>query len=85
MKCLSLFSSGGLAETYFDQIGINVVLANELIPERCKFYKHIQKETSKSQKNIGKARMYLASACCEHLFTCIWRLILKNGYSRVGT
>ena len=37
IKCLSLFSSAGLAETYFKEIGIEVVLANELIKNRCEF------------------------------------------------
>ena len=31
IKCLSLFSSAGLAEAYFKEIGSEVVLANELI------------------------------------------------------
>ena len=41
LKCLSLFCSGGLAETYFEEIGIEVVLANELREDRCAFYKHL--------------------------------------------
>jgi DNA (cytosine-5)-methyltransferase 1 len=44
-KCLSLFSSGGLAETYFEELGIEVVLANELDPIRCQFYKHLYPST----------------------------------------
>ncbi len=35
----SLFSSAGIAETYFDEVGINVVAANELIQERADLYK----------------------------------------------
>jgi DNA (cytosine-5)-methyltransferase 1 len=45
LKCLSLFCSGGLAESYFDEIGIDVVLANEIDPLRCKFYKHLYPST----------------------------------------
>ena len=40
IKCLSLFSCAGMAETYFKEVGIEVVLANELNKERCNFYKH---------------------------------------------
>jgi DNA (cytosine-5)-methyltransferase 1 len=45
IKCLSLFCSGGLAETYFEEIGIEVVLANEKDPIRCKFYKNLYPNT----------------------------------------
>ena len=31
LKCLSLFSNVGMAETYFEEIGIDVVIANELL------------------------------------------------------
>ena len=30
---LSLFSGGGICETYFEQIGIHIAVANELLPE----------------------------------------------------
>uniref|UniRef100_UPI0037DBFECC DNA cytosine methyltransferase n=1 Tax=Methanobrevibacter smithii TaxID=2173 RepID=UPI0037DBFECC len=38
IKGASMFSGGGIAETYFDKAGINIVVANELIPKRGKFY-----------------------------------------------
>ena len=38
---LSLFANVGIAETYLKQIGFPVVLANELLPERVKFYEHL--------------------------------------------
>ena len=41
INALSLFSNVGIAETYLDQIGINVVLANEIEPQRVKFYEHL--------------------------------------------
>jgi len=41
LKCLSLFSNAGIAEAYFEKIGVEVVLANELLEERAKFYKHL--------------------------------------------
>lgn len=45
IKCLSLFSNVGMAETYFSNIGIDVVLANELLKERADFYKNLYPET----------------------------------------
>jgi len=41
MKGVSLFSSAGIAETYFGQIGIDIVVANELIPERANLYSSV--------------------------------------------
>lgn len=35
---LSLFSGGGIAETYFEEIGVNIAVANEIIPKRAEFY-----------------------------------------------
>ena len=40
-KALSLFSSVGIAETYFEKHGIEVLLANELLPERVAFHRHL--------------------------------------------
>lgn len=45
LKCLSLFSNVGVAEAYFEEIGVDVVLANELEPERARFYKHLYPNT----------------------------------------
>ena len=38
LKALSLYANVGIAETYFEKLGIEVVLANELIQNRCNFY-----------------------------------------------
>ena len=38
MKALSLFSGGGIGETFLEQIGIKTVVANELLPERANIY-----------------------------------------------
>ena len=37
-KGLSLFSNVGIAETYFDEIGVDVVIANEIEDKRCMFF-----------------------------------------------
>lgn len=41
IKGVSLFSNVGLAETYLEEIGIDIVVANELLKERADFYKHL--------------------------------------------
>jgi DNA (cytosine-5)-methyltransferase 1 len=40
-KGLSLFANVGIAETYLKKLGYPIVLANELLEERAKFYKHL--------------------------------------------
>ena len=41
MKALSLFANVGIAETYLSQIGLDVVVANELEEKRAAFYTHL--------------------------------------------
>jgi len=41
MNGLSLFASAGIGETYFDEVGINIVVANELVDKRANLYKSI--------------------------------------------
>ena len=40
-KCLSLFASAGVAETYFADHGIEVKVASELLKERVDIYRHL--------------------------------------------
>jgi DNA (cytosine-5)-methyltransferase 1 len=63
---LSLFSNVGVAEAYFKEIGIDIVLANELLPERARFYSDVYPDTEMicgditdetiSKEIIGKAK-----------------------------
>ena len=41
IKGLSLFSNVGIAETYLKDVGIDIVVANEIVEKRAKFYKHL--------------------------------------------
>jgi DNA (cytosine-5)-methyltransferase 1 len=41
IKALSLFSNVGIYEAYFKQIGIDVLVANEIEKKRCDFYSHV--------------------------------------------
>lgn len=45
MKVLSMFANIGVAEAYLSELGIDVVLANELIPRRAELYSKIYPET----------------------------------------
>lgn len=46
MKALSLFANIGVAEAYLEQVGINVVVANELIERRARLYSEIYPNTN---------------------------------------
>lgn len=44
MNALSLFANVGIAEAYLNEIGLKVVVANELLEERARFYSHLYPE-----------------------------------------
>lgn len=44
MNGVSLFSSAGIAETYFKKNGIDILVASELLKPRCTFYSSIYKD-----------------------------------------
>ncbi len=46
MKGVSLFCSAGIAETYFQQNGIEILVASELIKQRCDFYSYLYKKSN---------------------------------------
>jgi len=46
LRGCSLFSGAGIAEAFFKDIGVNIVLANELLPERAELYSEIYKDTT---------------------------------------
>ena len=39
INAVSLFANVGLAETYLKEVGVNVVVANELLEERARFWR----------------------------------------------
>ena len=45
INAISLFSGGGIAETYFEQVGVYVKVANDLLPERAEFYRQTHPHT----------------------------------------
>ena len=45
LKGLSLFSNVGVAEAYFKEIGIDILIANEIDEQRAKFYQEVYKDT----------------------------------------
>ena len=58
MKGLSLFSNVGIAETYLSEVGVDIVVANELLKERARFYSHLYPECEMVQGDITDSAVY---------------------------
>lgn len=58
MKALSLFANVGIAETYLREIGLDVVVANELLEDRVRFYRHLYPKCDMIQGDITKRSIY---------------------------
>ena len=58
MKVLSLFANIGVAEAYLSSIGVNVLLANELIERRAALYSRIYPETQMICGDITSPEVY---------------------------
>lgn len=58
MTGLSMFSGGGIAETYFPEVGIDISVANELLPERAEFYRAMHPNTKMICGDIGDEEIY---------------------------
>ena len=58
VRALSLFANVGIAETYLSELGVDVVVANELLEERCKFYNHLYPDVNMIQGDITDAKIF---------------------------
>ena len=45
LRCLSLFANVGIAEAMFSDIGVKVLIANEIVEERARFYHEVYPDT----------------------------------------
>lgn len=58
LRAVSLFSSAGVAETYFERNGIKVCVASELLPERVKFYRHLYPDVNVFQGDVTDEKLF---------------------------
>ncbi len=58
MKAVSLFANIGMAETYLEEIGIDVVVANELLDKRARFYSHLYPKCKMVQGDITRESVF---------------------------
>lgn len=57
-RAISLFSSAGVAETYFEKHGVNVKVASELLKERADLYHHMYPTVQMFQGDITDAKNF---------------------------
>ena len=60
MNGISLFANVGIAETYLHEVGLNIVVANELIEDRGNFYKHLYPKCEMIIGDITDSNIYNA-------------------------
>jgi len=58
MKAVTLFTSAGIAEAYFSKIGIEVLVANELLENRCDLYSKLYPETRMICGDITRKKIF---------------------------
>ena len=58
IKALSLFANVGVAESYLHDVGVDVVVANELIEKRAKFYRHLYPEVNMITGDITDDKIF---------------------------
>lgn len=58
MNALSLFANVGIAETYLNSIGLDVVVANEILDDRVRFYQHLYPDCKMIQGDITRREIY---------------------------
>lgn len=58
LKGLSLFANVGIAEALLHEINVEVVIANELIPKRIEFYKHLYPNTFMIEGDITEENIF---------------------------
>ena len=65
IKGISLFAGAGIGETYFKDIGINIIVANELLEKRANLYRSINPETNVICGDITEEKVFnqIMAAC----------------------
>lgn len=58
IKGISLFSNVGISETYFLDNNIDIVVANELLEDRCDFYSHLYPDTKMIRGDITDSLVF---------------------------
>ena len=69
-NALSMFSSAGVAETYFEKHGIHVKVASELLPQRARFHEHLYPKAKMFQGDITDACIFKSVIAAAKVEAC---------------
>lgn len=58
MTGTSLFSSAGISETYFNEIGVNITVANEFLEARANLYRSVNKDSNMIVGDIQNEKVF---------------------------
>ncbi len=86
LRGLSLFANVGVAEAYLDSIGVDILIANELIEERARFYADVYPKTHMITGDITdvRTRNSIVNEAIEKDVNFIIATPPCQGMSRVG-
>lgn len=86
MKAASLFANIGVAEAYLESIGIDVVVANELIERRANLYSQIYPRTNMICGDITNAKVFdeISKACVDENVDILMATPPCQGMSTAG-
>lgn len=86
LKGLSLFANVGIAEAYLHQIGVDMLIANELVHERAVFYSDVYPQTHMIEGDITNddLRARIIEEAIEKKVNFIMATPPCQGMSRVG-
>jgi len=86
LRGLSLFANVGIAEAYLPSLGVNIKVANELVPERAKFYADVYPDTNMIPGDItdDSLRDKIVEASIKNNVNFIIATPPCQGMSRVG-
>lgn len=86
MKAVSLFANIGVAEAYLESIGIDVVVANELIERRAKLYSQIYPKTNMICGDITNPTVFddIVQVCKEEKIDILMATPPCQGMSTAG-
>lgn len=58
IKGLSLFANVGIGELYLKEVGVDIIVANELLEDRAKFYREVYPECDMIQGDITNKKVF---------------------------
>lgn len=58
MTGISMFSSAGIAETYISELGIDIKLANEIVADRVRYYRHFYPDVDVVNGDIQDEKVF---------------------------